>query len=251
MEEHQIKTKRIVIISIIIVVILFTVLSIVSVINKRAGMIIIDNLDQNISDFPSEDKTAIQTSLYSYVQNQNKIKNISDKSYYHGKIRDNSFVDETKSIENHSIHSTEFIIDLESLQYSYRVAYSWSTEDLSDAAIDLGPVIIYCLSSDEAIYEDFSCAENPSVSEKLDDIYSAKSVISMDCWFDIETGSETAPSGLKLIIYYHPSDEDYNNNTVDSSLNTCVNDVKKSLTAENITLGNYELVPTLRYFYYY
>ena len=75
-------------------------------------------------------------------------------------------------------------------------------------------------------------------------------VISKDCWMSPFSSVESK-SGYGINIFYHPVDDDYKNNTIESSYNACVETAKQSLVSNGLNLNDYKIKSEIKYFYNY
>lgn len=247
------KTEKKLLIGALVIIFIFIIFFFIIEHQKSLNhLLIIKNFDQNIKNISSEDKDDVQSKLYSYIAVQNDINNKENKSYYHGIIRKDSLKTSEETIDNQKIHFADFILDIESLKYSYQVQFYWfdknNTALIEDA--DLGTTNIFCLEKDQSIYEDFNCEQNPLVTPKEDDIMSTNLVLNQDCWGSLFS-SPSSKSGYGIKIFYHPVSEDYTNNSIEASFDTCIKDYKKYLEEQNLILENYEFISQIKYFYNY
>ena len=111
----------------------------------------IQNYDQMVKNLPSETHQSIEASLYNIVKQNSNTKVSSVKDTYIRK--DSAKQDEVSKGKQ---YSGSFIVDIESLKQSYRVAYAYSSTP-NDGFMDGYPINIICLNPNELIYGEFDC----------------------------------------------------------------------------------------------
>lgn len=248
--NNILQNKKFLLIAIISLFILLIIILAFIFLKPSENILIIDNMDSHIDNLPKNRKNYIQTTLYSYITKQNDINNIENKKEYHGTIRTDSFSISNLEIEEENIYSASFILDIPELKYSYQTEFSWTEEPSPNNYTDLGSVSIYCLSEEDSIYPDFNCNQNPLISIKVDPLLSINFIIDEYCWMSPFSSVESK-SGYGIDIFYHPTDADYKNDTIESSYNNCIKTTKQYLTSQNIILSNYKIRSQIKYFYNY
>jgi len=126
--------------------------------NSHGEYLDIENIDEYTQGKPSDEDTLdyIKHALFTTV-NLNTDQPVESRSITDIVVREGSF--SQKYDEDRSIHTVEFIVDIESLKQSYRASYQWSDENRYSEHIDEWGTAVRCLPVDELIYGDFDCRD--------------------------------------------------------------------------------------------
>jgi hypothetical protein len=122
--------------------------------NPYGNQVKITDFSHYYKDAPQDTKDSVFASLYNILQENNPETDLS--AINDAKIRNgseiSSYSDKTK------LHYGNFIIDIPSLQQSYRGQFQWSNEKDQDAELSGYSSLIICLESD-LIYPKFNCKD--------------------------------------------------------------------------------------------
>ena len=126
-----------------------------SIDSSRTDLLVIDNFSDYYHDIPADTKTNIYNNLYLTVA-----KNLSTDTPTNGaEIRSSapyllSYNRTTK------IYSGDFIVDIPSVQQSYRITFDYSNN--KDTVVGGYRILVTCLTTSPKIYPDFNCQDrNP------------------------------------------------------------------------------------------
>lgn len=152
------RLRLIVIIGIIFLVVLAVVLLIVDqVMNKNpyGNYIKIQNYDAKVKNISKDYENKITSSLYDIV-----VLNLNEE--IDGTAVEDAFIRESSEVQNEatrgSRYSGSFIVDIESLQQSYRVQYSYSNIT-NDNFVSGYPILLSCVNPQDVKYTDFKCKD--------------------------------------------------------------------------------------------
>ncbi|MCL1929539.1 hypothetical protein FWF93_00055 [Candidatus Saccharibacteria bacterium] len=111
----------------------------------------ITNYDQHVQNLPESERAALQNVLYDTIaMNYSKKSPVTIRDVV---IRDDSY---QQTLEG-DYYTTSFMLDIPSIQQSYRVSHSWSpTEELNQTSYRY---LILCPKSEELIYPNFKCTD--------------------------------------------------------------------------------------------
>lgn len=145
---------------ILFVVLLIITLSIIFRRNPYGNEIKIDNFATYYADAPEDTRDIIFNNLYTIVKDNSPENTELPKSG--AKIRDGEA--QNDFYEDLDLHYGNFIVDLESVQQSYRVQFEWS-EKSKNKNLSGYSVLLTCVDADLAIYKDFVCHDSLSGNE--------------------------------------------------------------------------------------
>ncbi|MFZ1250270.1 MAG: hypothetical protein WAR37_02370 [Candidatus Microsaccharimonas sp.] len=160
--------KRIVIVSLIILV--FVGIPIVwyfaTIERPSDNSTPIKNFDSLVKNLPDTQKKNIYSALAIIVKHNNKDDSIDMDRVDDALIRKDSA--KQTEVKEGTNYAGSFIVDIKSLQQSYRINYTYSSGDSSD--FDSGyPIIASCLERSELIYGYFECEQpNAQLRESKD-----------------------------------------------------------------------------------
>jgi uncharacterized protein YxeA len=123
--------------------------------NQFGNLIRIHNYDQKVKNVSSDMRDATESYLYNIVK-ENKESSFDASTVDDARIRDNSESQDFSKSEN--VYSGEFIVDMESIRQSYRVQYSYSSDE-NNIHVGGNPVVISCLDEDQLKYGAFDCKD--------------------------------------------------------------------------------------------
>ncbi|MBO4855364.1 hypothetical protein J5500_03110, partial [Candidatus Saccharibacteria bacterium] len=139
-------------------------------INQR---VLVKGLDDCLVELRSSDRELILKRLFTRVKEQNDTNGKDSRNTYDAVVRDGSCRTEKAVNDGQSYIAANFIIDIESLQYSFRIKYSYipkNVEIKKNSYADLGTVSVYCLDEKDMVYPDFGCSNAPLALEEPDPI---------------------------------------------------------------------------------
>lgn len=122
----------------------------------RSNEVSISNLDTLVKNISDDRKNDIVSGLNNIIKINND--NIDTSKIKDAVIRKES--NQQSSSSGESRYTGTFIVDIPSLQQSYRLTYSY-TRNRDDTFSSGYPVIASCLSEKEYIYQEFNC-KNPT-----------------------------------------------------------------------------------------
>lgn len=227
MEQTEIKpenVKKIIIALSVIVIGIFLYFSLQRIFHKNpyGPQTKIDNFNQYYSDAPDYIEEMTYNLLYAAILKTN----LKEESIPHSgaMIRENS--NTLNFIQEGKYYRGDFVVDVPSIQQSYRIKISWAIGNNNDSIASNYPSYISCLKSEEMIYPDFGCQnaleEEENQEEQFYDKYplAAKLPIRIDYYVD-GYGAQ-----VKYNIYSHLTGEGENESF--------------SVLIEDYTGGNYE-----------
>lgn len=143
--QYLSKKQKALLISIPILFITIIIISLFFYFQQKPKQINIVGLDEKNSSAPISDKDILKAQLYRVISSNPDIENskISDAI-----LRNDSYIEETVG----DITTANFIIDIDSIQQSYTVSFSWSkNNDLPNS------ILIECPNIFESKYPDSYC----------------------------------------------------------------------------------------------
>lgn len=149
---QNLSKKQKVVIVVLMQIILVIILASIVVVNTsqpRNHISTVDN-DDILKNIPSKEIELYEQGLWSIIE---ETVDGADKSMIKDAvIREGSYIDETDENQNDSSgsHQVSFIVDIDSIQQSYKVVLGWSRDQYN-------PPIIDCLPASEAKYPDSIC----------------------------------------------------------------------------------------------
>lgn len=169
--------------------------------NKNNKEIQINNYDALIPDLPADRKKALDITLYNVVKNNLKTENfnINDAT-----IRDGSVISEFDKSAN--IHTGSFIVDLPSIEQSYKATYIWSADKNNINAVGYTATIA-CLPTDKLVYGNFDCVDDFSHSKikaERDPILNSLPYSTFN--YSITADNDSGKIGLNIDIFLYLAD---------------------------------------------
>lgn len=128
--------------------------------NPYGENIHIKNFSEHFPDIPRSNRQELFANLYKMVaENSPDKEEIKVKD---AKIRDGSVV--TRNYESDNLNYGEFIVDIQSLEQSYRGQFTWSPDAEKNATItNEYNNLITCLAEFDLKYDEFGC-RNPAIN---------------------------------------------------------------------------------------
>lgn len=227
MEQREINPKTVKTLFITICVIIASILLIISLqrifrSNPYGPQIKIDNFDKYFPDAPQDNKDLAFSNLYNAVASSGI--NEADIPKNGAVIRDSSATYDYNSAGRY--YNDTAIIDIPTIQQSYRLTLIWSSDKDNEATVSAFPSQITCLKSDEMIYPDFGCNTFLQTEEELIESFDKKYPISTKLPIRIEYYVDGYGAHVKYNIYSHLTGEGENESF--------------SVLIEDYTGGNYE-----------
>lgn len=223
----------------------FVVLVIISVLMAHFANInqkvLVKDLDDCLAELRSSDKEIVLKRLFARVKDQNETNGKDSKSSYDAVVRDGSCRTEKAVDDGQAFTAANFIMDIESLKYSFRIRYSYipkNTEIKKNSYADLGTVNVYCLDEKDMIYPDFGCSNSKMAMEEPDPIKLIAGNVFDGCSITYTT-SGTSESGYAIVLNYKPAEKVYLEGTYGAFKTKCYNEAMKYLQDANINLDNY------------
>lgn len=137
--------------------------------NKFGNEVKIANLSEYTKNHPSNKEKIdhIQYDLLNTI-NLNLINPVGDRAISDILVRDGSFSYALN--EKTTVHSVDFIVDIESIRQSYAISYQWADSD--QARVDEWGTAVKCLEEKDVKFKDFKCTDmfkqmSPVEDEKL------------------------------------------------------------------------------------
>lgn len=159
----------------------------------------IDNFDSYEKNTPEDLKESIFATLYNTVKiNLNNEQKIVKSG---AKIRDNSYTTQLDA----KTYTSSFIVDIEKLQQSYKVFYSWSNDEKQNNLNGGYQVQIGCVEEFNRIYSEFACKEN----ENQENAFVKKYPIAAILPIKIDSFSDNYSKHKKYTISYEYIDEKF------------------------------------------
>ncbi|MBQ3352759.1 hypothetical protein IJG89_00175 [Candidatus Saccharibacteria bacterium] len=155
----------------VIIQVLFIIVAIVSIrqiLEPKRIMLEVDvaGLNQEVPGLPDFGRDEIEFYVYRAVSHNNPTNQVIKNGF---SIREGSLI--SKYYEDANINYVNFIVDIPSIEQSYRAAYVWSDKKNNEYISPNVNVAVTCLNEDEMIYDDFGC--------KNDSMYSAQTVVAL------------------------------------------------------------------------
>lgn len=150
------KKAKIVLLSLAVIFALVIIISVIALIIPKnpSTHIHIDNFSE-ITSAPDEYRKLIEDTIWNTIQNHSEI---TQKDLSNATIRKGSSSEDTDG----NLVTTSFLVDLESLHYTFRVTFFWNN---SQKKVPSDPTIsVTCPSADEIIYDDFVCPIDASLA---------------------------------------------------------------------------------------
>ncbi len=171
MNPQVLPRKKIVLFSLIFLLCVGIIIALVLVFqgkpqNQFGDLIRIQNYDQKVKNVSSDMRDATESYLYKIVK-ENKESSFDATTVNDARIRENSDSQDFSQTEN--VYSGEFIVDMESIRQSYRVQYSYSSNE-DNATVGGNPVVISCLDDDQLKYGAFDCKDFVSAQSASNDV---------------------------------------------------------------------------------
>lgn len=194
------------------------------------------------------------SNLYEFVTYQNKINDKDMASTYDGMVREGTCTvrDSINQEGKMTFTSVDFILDIEELQYSYRVEFNYIKpgSDRSEY-VDLGSTMVSCLREREMIYPDFGCDKNELILNTngyaIDwEIFSALPYIG-DGYTLTYTLSPESVSGYSIVFKYNIPEDEFKNGTYEDFIKKRREMAKDYLKDNNVNLDDYSLIESKRY----
>lgn len=171
---------------------------------RYEGSMEIQNLSQYTKGKPINQETLayIKYDLFRVI-NQNTSSPAASNSIKDIMVRDNSF--SQAHDKDKGLHSVNFIVDIASLNQSYRVSYQWVDRADQERSKDEWGTAVRCLSDgDQKIYPDFQCKDMFSQLDQPSDPI-MQHLPHTTPYYKIILGSE--PKTLQATIYTSAADE--------------------------------------------
>lgn len=241
-DDVYIKRRKVLAVSIVAIFIVVVIASIFGAyFNQKDKRVLISGLDSCLTNSRGSDRDLIVKEVYRRVNEQNIFRGIKSESSYDASVRKDS-CKLTESVEyEQRFTSSNFIVDIPSLQYSFRVRYNYIPTNIPENKtiyVDLGSVSLYCLNEDEVIYPDFGCGETGMIHDEPDPITKINGDVSDGCYLNYTT-SGTSKSGYAVILEYKPKESVYLDGKYGEFKKKCYADAMQRLKDEGIDLGNY------------
>ncbi|MDB5165247.1 MAG: hypothetical protein JWM00_137 [Candidatus Saccharibacteria bacterium] len=154
------RTRKIIIIFVLAVLVIFAVFIYFSLRNPYGNYLDISNLDQHTSNKPSDEDRVnfIKHELFNAVSD-NIDHHLDSNSIKDIVIRKGSFNQDLDKYTN--VNTVSFIVDIASIKQSYRVSYQWDNDGKYGSKVELDEygTKVNCLPIDELKYGDFDCTD--------------------------------------------------------------------------------------------
>ena len=163
----------------------------------------IRNYDQYVKNLPPAERSTMESLLYTTITSNTDQQNVGDAL-----IRDNSY----SQVEEKGNYKTLFIVDIASLQQSYKVQNIYPIDGRVDGVAYDYDTLVLCPSKEKLIYEDFNCQDRISEEKNLpqsDPILALLPHSTLD--YLIEAG-QFKDDKLHLQITLYLSEADYKSN---------------------------------------
>lgn len=204
---------------------------------------IIDNIEECSGGISQFSKDVLFENVYNLVDAQNNIEQIETKETYHALLRENTC--ETKEYNGGEIvsYKTYAIIDIEEVGYSFKIGYSWIK---NSETVDLGSVEATCLSSDELIYGEFNCKDNPMIltAIELDPILNILPYFGENYIIKPRLDENEDGEYYTIVIEYNPPESVYENGEVEEFRNSRKQMATNYLINQGIKLDEYVIEET-------
>ena len=241
-EERLIRNrKRVLLVSAIgfvVLVILSVFMAHFANINQK---VFVKGLDDCLTELRPSDKEIVLKRLFTRVKDQNDTNGKGSENSYDAVVRDGSCRTEEAVDDGQSYVAANFIMDIESLKYSFRIRYDYipkNKEVNKKSYADLGTVNVYCLDEKDMIYPDFGCSKSPLSLEEPDPIKLVAGNVFDGCSITY-TSSGTSKSGYAIVLRYKPAEKVYLEGTYGAFKTKCYNEAMKYLKDAKINLDDY------------
>ena len=213
--------------------------------NRHNEMVVITNLNTCVTDMSSADQDEIFRSIYPYIKEQNAVNLIPTQASYEGIVRAGTCQTQDYDIDGQKSHYTEFILDIPTLQQSYRISFNWvKTYEEKLPETDLGHAGVSCLEPEELIYDDFNCDQNSlitTINANGDPILEVLPYFG-DGYSLSPTLSTESSSGYSIILTYDPPSEVYLGGTLAEFQAERYKMMENYLKSKNIDISNYTII---------
>lgn len=170
--------------------------------SDKSGRIEITNFSKYVNNLPSSEKVTIEKDLYTTVSLNigTEKANLVDTAV----IRDVSY---QQRFDN-KVYSTTFIVDIESIQQSYRVNNYYSKLSVKESGLFDYTNSVLCVNKDELKYKAFSCKDRISEESNVSSsdpilLYLPYSTLRYDLVID------SSSKDLRLIAKFNLTEADY------------------------------------------
>ena len=197
----------------------------------------IDNFSEVLPDVPEISRRAIEEKLYQEVAAQ-----VTPTPTSGALIRENSTYSFTLKP---SFTVGDFIVDVESVQQSYRIKYFYGELEGSQETELSASVQLFCLAASEVIYENSVCPLSSDFSRSDPIEYLLPKDFPADRYSLESTYSTTSSSGFRIIITLDPPESVYLSGETDAFEKETYEKVAEFLKTNGLDPENYE------YFYKY
>ena len=145
----------------LIIIIALAVIFFIYRLNNEPRNITITNWDEYASEVPDDFHKAVLESITSVLTNYN---NVSIENHYNATIRNDSYM-ATNSQKNSDITNVSFLVDIEELQQSYQIEFSYNKDNRQNRS---SYVSVSCPIFTYIIYPDSKCRTSESPYSVLD-----------------------------------------------------------------------------------
>lgn len=222
-------------------VLICVLIGVLSYFNSIKNEVVIENIDECTNGITNYSKENLFGGLYNVVAEQNKINNVENKKTYEANIRVDTCKTAEHDIDGVISYTTEGIIDINELKYSYEISFVWLKDEIG-AGMDLGVVNAYCLSEKQMIYDDFRCGDNSVVLKKVDPIVNLLPFFG-DGFKMVLRSNE---NGYYVNVEMEPSEQVYDDGKVDEFTNNVKKVVEKFFENNGLDMEKYEVKYTYK-----
>lgn len=167
MQSPDKRLRNIIIVGVVVFVLIgigLTIASILSNQNPYGKAIKIQNYSAKVKNLSKDYENNISSALYDIV-------NLNREDEFEGRDVKDAFIRDSSEVQNEALanvrYQGSFIVDIASLEQSYKVQYSYSTRE-NDPFIAGYPILLSCVDKADVKYENFDCKDLVSRSEESD-----------------------------------------------------------------------------------